>query len=152
MGCVHTHWRMPAIEGWGDPSHVWNVVPKTQKIIKRLEDWLSYKPVLALRPKHDKIRARWVSNVPLESMLERVWWCKHFEMESWSWTISCPMNCSNGGRHAWARGSRRSHVALRCCWKGNVLLTRAKVLRRKGRWSTINLTTMTKMTKAQLPK
>jgi hypothetical protein len=35
---------------------------------------------------------------------------------------------------------------LRCCWKGNVLLsTHAKASRKKGRWSTINLTPMTKM-------
>jgi len=28
MGCVHTHQRMPTIEGWGNPSHVRNVVKK----------------------------------------------------------------------------------------------------------------------------
>jgi hypothetical protein len=33
------------------------------------------------------------------------------------------MSCSNGGRHTWARGGKRSHVALKCCWKGNVLLS-----------------------------
>jgi hypothetical protein len=26
MGCVHTHQRMPAIKGWGSPSHIQNVV------------------------------------------------------------------------------------------------------------------------------
>jgi hypothetical protein len=31
----------------------------------------------------------------LESMLERVWWCKRSKMKSWSQTICCPMNCSN---------------------------------------------------------
>jgi hypothetical protein len=31
-------------------------------------------------------------------------------------------------------GSRRSHVALRCCWKGKVLLsTHTKASRKKGR-------------------
>jgi hypothetical protein len=50
----------------------------------------------------------------LESMLEKVWWWRHSEMESWSWTICCLMSCSNGGRHAWVRGGRRSHVALKC--------------------------------------
>jgi hypothetical protein len=31
MGCVHTHWRMLAIEGWGSPSCVWNAVKKIGK-------------------------------------------------------------------------------------------------------------------------
>jgi hypothetical protein len=42
---------------------------------------------------------------------------------------------------------------LRCCWKGNVSLsTCVKVSKKKGRWSTINLTTMTEATRAQVPK
>jgi hypothetical protein len=56
----------------------------------------------------------------LKNMLKKVWWCKCSKMESWSWTICCLMNCSNGRRHAWTGGNRRSHVALRCCWKGKV--------------------------------
>jgi hypothetical protein len=28
MGCVHTHWRIPTIEGCGNPSHVRNIVKK----------------------------------------------------------------------------------------------------------------------------
>ncbi len=43
------------------------------------------------------------------------------------------MNYSKGGRHMCARGSKRSHVALRCCWKGKLLLsTHIKTLRTKG--------------------
>jgi hypothetical protein len=43
------------------------------------------------------------------------------------------MNYSNGGRHTWAKGGKKSHVALRCYWKGNVLLLiHVKVSRRKG--------------------
>ncbi len=43
----------------------------------------------ALTPglEHDKIRTRWVSNISSESMLEKIWWCKHFKMESWNQTI-----------------------------------------------------------------
>ncbi len=33
----------------------------------------------------------------LETMLERVWWCEHSKMESWSWTSCCSMNYSKGG-------------------------------------------------------
>jgi len=29
MGCVHTHQRMPAIEGWGSLSREWSVMQKT---------------------------------------------------------------------------------------------------------------------------
>jgi hypothetical protein len=37
-------------------------------------------------------------------MLKNIWWFKCSEMDSWSWTIYCPMNCSNGGKCAWVRG------------------------------------------------
>jgi len=62
-------------------------------------------------------------------------------------------SCSNGGKHTHVGGGRRSHATLTCCWKRNVLLLiHVKVLRRKKHWSTINLTTMTETTRAQLPK
>jgi hypothetical protein len=106
-----------------------------------------------LGPEDDKSRARWVSNILLENILERVWWCKCSEMEFWSWTICCPMNCSNGGKHTRVGGGRRSHVVLKFSWKGNVLLsTHAKASRRKGCESTINLTTIIEATRAQFPK
>ncbi len=74
-------------------------------------------------------------------------------MESWNWTICCLTSCSNGGKHAHGGGGRRSHAALSYCWKINVLLLiHVKALRRKNHWSTINLTTMTKTTRAQFPK
>jgi len=101
MGCVHTHQKMFIIEGWGSPSHVRNVVQKiredNQKVGKTSR---AINQVLAPRPKHNKIQARWASNVLLENMLERVWWWKCFKMESWSWTNCCLMNCSNGKKHA----------------------------------------------------
>jgi hypothetical protein len=101
MGCVRTHQRMPTIEGWGSLSHVWNVVKKNRENNRKdRKTSLVVSQTLALRPEHDKFWARWTSNIPSESMLERVWWCKHSEMESWIWTIYYPMNCSNGGKHA----------------------------------------------------
>jgi hypothetical protein len=134
MGCMYTHWKMFAIEGWGSPSRIRNVVEKIGE-----DNWKVGKigqgvnQMFAPRLKHDKIWARWALNVPLENMLKMVWWCKCFKMDSWSWTICCPMSCSNGGKHAWACDGKKSHVALRCCWKGNVLFsTRVKALRRKG--------------------
>ncbi len=119
MGCVHTHQKMPIIEGWGNPNCVWKTGEDNWKVEKIGR---ATNQTLALGPEHDKIRARWALDVPSESMLERVWWWRCSEMESWSWTICCPMNCSNGGKHAWAGGGRKSHTTLRCCWKGNVLL------------------------------
>ncbi len=32
------------------------------------------------------------------------------------------MSYSNRGRHARPRDGRRLHAALKCCWKGNLLL------------------------------
>jgi hypothetical protein len=85
MGCVHTHQRMFAIEGKGNPSRIWNVVEKIGE-----DNWKVGKTgqvvnqVPAPRPKHDKIQARWTSNVPSENMLEEVWWCRRFEMDFWN--------------------------------------------------------------------
>jgi len=51
------------------------------------------------------------------------------------------------------KGSRRSHVVLRCCWKRKVLLsTRTKASRKKGCWLTMSLTTMIAITRAQFLK
>jgi len=152
MGCVHTNQGMPAIEGWGNPSYVWSVVQKTKENNPKVGKigWV-INQMPTPRLKHDKIQAQWALNVPLESMFEKVWWCKHSEMEYWSWTICCSMSCSNERRHARATNGKKSQAILRCCWKRNVLSTRVKASRRKGCWSTINLTTMIE-TKAQFPK
>jgi hypothetical protein len=62
-------------------------VGKIGRIINQMPIW---------GPKHDKIWAWWASSIPSESMLKRVWWCKHSEMKSWRWTICYLMNCSKG--------------------------------------------------------
>jgi len=38
-------------------------------------------------------------------------------------TICCSMNCSKKEKHALARGGRRSHATLRCCWQKKVLFS-----------------------------
>ncbi len=154
MGCVHAHGRKLTIEGWGSPSHVQSVVEKNKE-----KNWKVVKIGQAINqtptpwPKHDKFWARWALDILSKSMFKKVWWCKCFNMKILNWTICCLMSCSNGGRHAWAKGGKRSHATLKCCWKGNVLLlTGAKVSRRKGPWSNINLVVMIEMTKAQFFK
>jgi hypothetical protein len=53
----------------------------------------------------------------------------NFEVEP----FYCPLNYLNGRRHAQAGGGRKSHAALKCCWKGNMLLLiYAKASRKKG--------------------
>ncbi len=42
---------------------------------------LTISQALTPKPKHDIIQAQWASNIPLESMLEKIWWRKHSEME-----------------------------------------------------------------------
>jgi len=92
------------------------------------------------RPKHDKIWIWWVSDIMSKNMLERVWWCKHFEMEFWNQTICCPMSYSKGKRNVHVGGDKKSQATSKYCWKGKVLLsTCAKASRTKGRWLTINL-------------
>jgi hypothetical protein len=154
MGCVSTQQRMLAIKRWGSPSHVQSVVQKIGEDNRKVGkiSWIvNQAPTLG--PKHDKIWAWWASDVSSKNMLKMAWWCRCSEMESWNQTICYPMSYSSGGRHTRVGGGRRSHAALKCCWKGNMLLlTHAKVLRKKGRWSTINLVAMTKATRVQLPK
>jgi hypothetical protein len=146
IGCVHMHQRIFTIERCGNPSCIRNVVKKDGE-----DNWKVGKigwvisQVLTLGLKHDKIRAWWI----LDILLEKVWWCKWSEMESWSWTICYPMSYSKGGGHIHVRGNRKLQTVLKCCWKGKVLLLIClNVSRRKGHWSTINLTTMMKATRA----
>jgi hypothetical protein len=74
MGCVHTHRGMPTIEGLGSPSRVRNVMQKIGE--DNREAWKIGQVIsqtFAPRLKHDKIWARWASDVPSGIMLERVW-------------------------------------------------------------------------------
>jgi hypothetical protein len=124
MGCVHTHWEMLPIEGWGSPSRIWSVVKKNGEDNQKVGEtnW-TVNQAPTLRPKHDKIWAQWVLDILLENMLEKVWCCKHSKMESWNWTICCPMSCSNGRRHARVGGGRDymppwgvARKEMCCCW------------------------------------
>jgi len=46
MGCVHTHWGILAIEGWGGSSRIQSVIKIMRKIIERL------KRLVELQAKH----------------------------------------------------------------------------------------------------
>jgi hypothetical protein len=64
---------MLAIEGWGSPSCIRNVVEKNGKYnqkVGKIGQVVRQMPAFGL--KHDKIWAQWVSNIPSEIMLERV--------------------------------------------------------------------------------
>jgi hypothetical protein len=37
MGCVHTHQKIPTIEGWGDPNYIQSIVKKTKEDNKKVE-------------------------------------------------------------------------------------------------------------------
>jgi hypothetical protein len=95
---------------------------------------------------------QWALNVLSKSMLKRLWWCRRSEMESWNWTICCRMSCSNGRKHARARGGKRSHVVFKVLLERKFIIDSWKASRRKGCWSTINLVAMIKATKAQFLK
>jgi hypothetical protein len=74
MGCVHTHWRVFAIEGCDKPNHVQNVVKKNrednQKVGKVGQVVNHFTPTLGLE--HDKIQTQWVPYIMSESMLDKV--------------------------------------------------------------------------------
>jgi hypothetical protein len=101
MGCVYTHRKIPTIEGWGSPSHIRSIVEKIgENYWKPRKTSRAISQTHTLGSKHDKIQEQWVSNISSENILERVSLCRHFEMESWSWTICCPMSCSNEEKDA----------------------------------------------------
>ncbi len=73
MGCVHTQQRIFTIKGWGSRSHTQSAMEKigeTNPKPKKIGQAINQTP--ALRPKYDKIRIQWVSNIPSESMLKKV--------------------------------------------------------------------------------
>jgi hypothetical protein len=66
MGCVHTHWKMLAIKWWGGLNYIQSDVENTRednRKVKKISRAMNQ--TLAPGPKHDKIWARWVSNIPL---------------------------------------------------------------------------------------
>ncbi len=92
--CAHTLGRH-TIERCGNYSCVQNVVEKIGEDIWKVRTiGRVISQAFTQRSKHDKIRARWASSILLKNMLEKVWWCKHVEMESWRWTICYLMDCS----------------------------------------------------------
>ncbi len=103
IGCVHTHRRILANEGWGSSSCIQSVVEKIKEVNQTKEYGLTISQALALRLEHNRIQAQWALHIPLQNMLERVWWCRCSKMESWNRTICCPMSCSNERKHARTR-------------------------------------------------
>ncbi len=82
MGCVHTHWKIFAIEGWGSPSRVWNAMKKIREDNQKAKKiGQIVNQVITLEPKHDKIWTWWALDIMSRNMLEKVWWCKCSKME-----------------------------------------------------------------------
>jgi hypothetical protein len=44
MGCAHTYWTIFAIEGWGNPSRIQNVVEKIKEDNRKVGKIRCYKP------------------------------------------------------------------------------------------------------------
>jgi hypothetical protein len=148
MGCVHTHQGMLTIEVWGNLSCVWSDVEKIKENNRKARKigWVvSQAPALKLE--YDKMWTRWALDISLENMLKKydgvdtLKWNLEVEPFVVRWVVQMKKDTR-------AKGGRRSHVAMRCYWKRNVLLSiRAKVWKRKGCWSAINLTSMIEMTR-----
>jgi hypothetical protein len=55
--------------------------------------------VLELKPNHEMMQIQWMSNAPFKQMLEKVWWCNCFRLESCGCLNYFLIHCSKGGRH-----------------------------------------------------
>jgi hypothetical protein len=64
---------------------------------------------------------------------QKTCWKGYDGVDAPKWNLEVePMNYSNGRSHPRVRDGRRSQPALKCCWKGNVLLLiHAKASRKK---------------------
>jgi len=127
MGCVHTHWRKPTIEGCGSSSYIWSVmeiIGEDNWKVGKIGRTISQAPTP--RPEHDKIQAWWASSILSKNMLKKVWWCKCSKMEFKKWTICCQMNCSKREKHIRAKGYKRLHVISRCCYRLTLWLQEGK--------------------------
>ncbi len=133
--CTCIKWYLQ--KGWGSPNCGQSTMEKIGEDNRkaRKTSWaINQMPTFGLE--NDKIWTLWALDVLLKNMLNNIWWCKCSKIESWNQTICCWMSCSNGGKHAWIQGGKRSHATLRCCWKRKVLIC-VKVSKKKGCWSTI---------------
>jgi len=57
MWCMHTHWKIPTVEGWGNPSSIWNVMEKIMEANRKVGKigWVvNQMPTFGLE--HDNIR------------------------------------------------------------------------------------------------
>jgi hypothetical protein len=73
MECVRTHWRILTIKGWGNLTHVQNIVEKIKETswkFRKIGQIVNQ--TLAFGPEHDIIRAWWVSNILSKNMMEKV--------------------------------------------------------------------------------
>jgi hypothetical protein len=77
------HLGILAIEGLGSSSHICSVVEKTREASWKLRKiGLIVSQTFTPWLEHDKIWAQCALDIPLENILEKVWWCRRFEMES----------------------------------------------------------------------
>ncbi len=123
MGCVHTHQKMPTIEGWGSPSCVQSVVQKIGEDnpkVRKINQTLSQMPTP--RPKHDKIQAQQASKTHQKACWKGYdgvnvprWNLKVEPFDAW-WVVQMEKYTHMLGV------VKISHVTLRCYWKWNVLL------------------------------
>jgi hypothetical protein len=77
------HRGIPVIEGCGSPNRVQSIVEKdgeNNRKIGKVSQVVNQ--VFTRRSKHDKIQTLWVLDIMLESMMEKVGWCKRSKMES----------------------------------------------------------------------
>ncbi len=82
MGCVHMHWEILTIKGSNIPNCIQSAMEKIEETSQKPRKiGLIVNQTLTPGPKHDGIQAQCVSNIPLENMLEKLWWCKHSKMK-----------------------------------------------------------------------
>jgi hypothetical protein len=84
----------------------------------------------------------------LKNMLANLWWCKTFWDQILKLNHLLPNELLKRMNNAWVGGDMKSHDALSCWKKKMLLLIHAKVSKRKGCWSTINLVAMIEVTRA----
>jgi len=84
MGWMHTQQRRHMTKGLASWSWIGKAMGKKMLLIKPNINRIGWNVSQALNfwCEHEVLRVQWTLEIPSKKMLERVWWCKCFEIKS----------------------------------------------------------------------
>ncbi len=84
MGWLNTQWGRPIIARWGSPNQIHMALEEIgncNQNLEKIDQVVNH--VFELKPNHEMMQIQWMLNAPFKQMVEKVWWCKCFRLESY---------------------------------------------------------------------